>query len=292
MPLHRFGSAPNVYTFPVTLGDYRDNFASPVRRAIRLPGLSGGYDPFGQSVAPREIGEVRQSFTLVTRNRTGAGSMDTLRETARALVLRGTQPLYFRPTDFPTRAERWCMAAVNDVQMSQDIGEQTDIFQPVTVIWQVSDPRWYSPPSYASTALVWDVGVWDTNTWAWGTPTIFSGTGTTDVVRTQGGTAETQPDIVLRTGSSQTITNPIFRLFFDGLQIDELIWTGTMTENSMLWINCRTRQVTLNGVNVYSGLTWTSVDWMTLYPGANTLRVITPVGNSGSVEFGALDTWI
>jgi hypothetical protein len=149
--LVRFGAGSQVFALDVTNGiypqHYNDNFSNVVPRTMRLPGQSGGFSEFGNRVAPTEIGRITQSVIL--RSATIAG-MDARRDAIKALVKWGERPLYFQPTD-PNDDVWVCWARFNNISKPNNQAGHSDIYQNVTIEFQVDDPRWFAPGTYTTT---------------------------------------------------------------------------------------------------------------------------------------------
>jgi hypothetical protein len=279
MPLKRFGAtAPKQYDFTQTgigLGGYSDNFANMVPRTVRLPGLDGGFDEFGRARAPSEIGQVRQEVTISAETRT---EMDAKRDTVRAMADWGKQRLFMQPTD-PALAERWCWARVNNIQISRDEGQQTDLMQRLSIIWQASDPRWYAAGT--ENTVFWGEGA----TWGggakWGGAlgiTACSGLSTSISIN-RSGNATVYPRFFIRCSSSQSCQNPIIQRLNGAEVVDQVAWVGTVAANQTLAIDARGLSVKLDGSNAYAAFSALNPAWFSLLPGSNSLKVL--FANSG-----------
>lgn len=274
MPLVRFGFGDDYYTFPDTLQDYRDNFADVVPRTVRLPGMSGGFDQFGDDAAPGQIGKITQRLYLTADDRE---DMDALRDAVRRIKTWGTKLLWMQPTD-PAEGERFCWARMNNVHMPKREQDHTDLFQPVTITWQVADPFWYTRNNEAPFWGNFDWG--DGSKWG-GSATLqdVSGMTTTLATATNEGNAIALPRLTIYVRAGQTCTNPTIQRIVGAAVVDEVAYTGTLSAGDILEINCRGASVRLNLADAYDDLSYEHPDWMRLLPGENTLRVL--LANAG-----------
>ena len=296
MPLHRFGMGSRVYTFPNNISTYRDNFKSVVQRTVRLPGADGGFSEYARGVAPTEVGEVRQSFTLVSTTRSG---MSALRDALNQIVGWGTQPLFLRPTNYPTLAERSCMAAVNDIQIGEEVDNYTDLHQPVTVIWQVADPRWLSVPSALSSIGIWGMNhTWGNGVETWGggnDQEILAATSSLNITITNNGNANSYPRIYFKGISSLTplLRTPIRieRVTDLGEVLQQVTYSGAnIGAGDVLMIDPRAKRVWRNGANAYADFEHDTFDWLTLVPGANKFNFYYGTPGSSNFKYRIL-TW-
>lgn len=291
MPLVRFGFGTRMYTFPGTLQGYSDNFTDVVPRTVRLPGLSGGFDQYGDDEAPAEIGKVQQQWMLVATDRE---DMDALRDDVRAMKSWGKAVLWMQPTD-PDEPERFCWARLNNLNLARREHDHTDLWQPVAAIWQVDSPYWLVPGS--TEAALWGDGV---TTWGggrkWGGAAALqaaSGLSTTLAAATNGGNARALPRITIYVGAGQTCVNPVVERLVGGAVADSVGYAGTLSAGSVLEINCRAASVLLNKADAYAALTYSTPDWMQLLPGANVLRLrMGTAGSACSVAVRWYDTYV
>src|SRR5512134_2799678 len=124
MRIHRFNAGGLIYTFPTIQAEFVTNFANLVPATARLPGLSGGFDDYGDDAAPSEIGRVTLNFTLVAYSR---ADMTARRDAVYAMAGWGQRRLWLRPTNHPTDPERWCNAKVNSIRMVERLDANTDL---------------------------------------------------------------------------------------------------------------------------------------------------------------------
>lgn len=260
-----FGSASNLYTFPTVQGTLSDNFNDLVTRTSRMPGVSGGYDAYGTMPAPGEVGNVRFDFTLVAISR---GAMQTLRDAVNAMKRWGVQRLLVQ---FGDLGNRWAYARISSIQMTKQLGENTDLFQPVSVNFQVADPYWYS---LATETWLWGDGTeWGAASWA-SIPTTTLSSLTNTFTTTISGVFETFPRMLITTGAGVSFTDVTIERIVGGVTVDRVAYTGAVNQNSTLQINARALAVLLNGADAYtSAFTWLLPSWFRLEPGANSMKI-------------------
>jgi hypothetical protein len=239
--------------------------------------LSGGFDEFGDSKAPQEIGKVTFDFTLVATSRT---EMTAKRDAVLKMADWGVQRLIAQPTD-PMLPARWCYARINDINIPERLDMHTDLWQPVTINWQVPEPRWYGQ---GTESVPWGMFIWGEAAWGSGAaPIVCSGVQTNFTITTLG-TATTRARITLvTTAPSAQAQNPKVQRLVSGLVVDEVAFAGTLSgTGDTLEINARSWQVTRNGSDAYnSSLSFLHPDWMRLLPGVNQMRIV--LGSSGNI---------
>ncbi len=285
-----FGSGSRLYTFPgATLHTSSDNFADAVLRADKLPGLSGGYDVFGRRAAPTDVGQVQLGFTLVAASR---DAMTAKRDAVRAMQDWGVRRLTKQPTD-PADPPRFCWARVRSVGMPERHGEHTDLHQPVTLVFQVTDPRWQS-----QAGLWWldegeildgglDLGGLDLGA-------ITSGD---TLTLTNDGNTVTPVRLEFSLASGGSLTSLRLRHTDDeGLLRTDCTWAGTLVAHESLVLDSHSYRVTrrslVGDVPAYANLAATDggLAFIVLQPGANTLLVTGTFTNlSATAEF--IDGW-
>lgn len=132
-----FSVGTYTFTFPTTQSQLRDNFSDMVPRTVRIPGADGGFDQFGESKAPSEIGNVSVTFEQYADSNE---DLQTKRDLVREMVARGVGTL---TKDCGAEGTRYCYARVNSITMTESpndpIGSQK---LTATVDFQVSDPYW------------------------------------------------------------------------------------------------------------------------------------------------------
>lgn len=264
----RFAASGRTYTFPDYQDDYRDTFNDLVPRTTRLPGADGGYDEYGEEPAPKAIGQVSVSFTLVANSRS---QMTAKRDAVKAMDQWGVGRLYVQPSD-PNLNERFAFARVNNINMPEKRDRHTDLHQPVTINYQVSDPYWYE---LGTEAWSWGDGTtWGSRKWGGGAPSYACNGFETPVTLSVGGNAITLPRISLSVGAGKSVTNPRIERLENGVVRDYVQYPGTLFGGDTLEINARASTVLLNDVAAYtSAFSYFDVDWFRLKPGDNDIRV-------------------
>lgn len=258
------------YEFDNRLTQLDVNFANTVPRTMRLPGLEGGFDEYGDSPAPSEIGKVTARFRF---NATSGTAMQALRDAVRGLAALGRGTLVIQPSGGTAAyAERWTWARINSVQVPEKMAAISDAVQDISVDWQVAESRWYSDNAASGTAAACS-----------GTATNFS--------RTNGGNAVALPVITVIAGGTALNTLVIKRL--DGATVrDRISYSGTVAIGGTLVIDCRALSVYKNGAEAYSAqFEADHPAWMRMQPGSNDFRVELESGKGANVQMDWDDTW-
>lgn len=200
MTITQFGDGGNyVYAFSLQQ-TYSDNFKDTRPQVDRLMGVSGGVSQYGKNAPPRETGKVTLSFYLKAYDR---AEMSAKRDAVNKMATWGEQLLWLRPTNYPTDPVRFCRAVINSIQMPEEPAKHTDLHQRVTVIWQVTDPRWLSWPG---TVWYWDDGtLWDAANWVEPRYSSTSVNASTTVSLTNNGSTFTP--LVIRVRATANVTN-------------------------------------------------------------------------------------
>lgn len=273
MPLKRFVAAGNTYDLSasdVVLETYNDNFAELVTRTQRLPFAHGGFDQLGSGRSLSEIGTIRQQIHLVSETREG---MQAKRDALKKMADWGAGVLYWQPTD-TNQAERWTRARLNNITMSDQVHQHSDLHQPVTLTWQASDPFWYTKGN----GIVWGQGAavkWGdgTSKWGGGSGTTVTGSGT--IALTNNGNAFTLPTVSIRPAAGKSATDPIVRRMVNGTVVDEVRWIGTLNALDYLFIDAKRLGVWLNGARAYTQqFSARNASWLRLLPGSNSIKVL------------------
>lgn len=274
MPLNRFEADGNTYAFPTNVGAYSDNFGDVVVRNTRLPGVDGGFDEYLSDPAARELGSIRQGFTLQSDTKEG---LDTLRDNVRAMLLWGKGYLYYRPTNYPTDGERRCWCRLSNLQMPRD-DSMANYWQRVTAIFSASAPIWEAVGSASVDTI--------------------NHTGTqTDGTVNNGGNAIALPTVRIACGAGQAMTGPIYIRRMDGTDVvDEVKYTYNLTANTYLEFDANEWRVTYNDGSDQDAYDKTfdflHPDWLRLMPGDNTIRVVSgDAGDVATVTVTYRDTW-
>lgn len=272
MNLWKFGTN-NPYFFP-PITDYTDNFNDLVQRVTRLPNVDGGYREYGSHRSPSEIGNVRVGFWLFADNPT---SMQFNLDQLAALHAYGLTKLYRRTLD--SSSFRWCEAEVSSIQFPQNARDMPSYRQRVVINFSVADPHWYE---IGNEQYVWGDDTW--NEAFWGNPAVTRtlSTNTTTFTETVLGNAVTYPRFVVTNPTGVEFTTLTIRRLNGAEILDEVVYTGTLSQNETLEIDCRKQSVTVNGTSAYNSFTYLKPSWFRLMPGQNTIRAIlgTKLGNS------------
>lgn len=260
-------------SLPIGALMFDDNFGEGRTSIMQMPGLNGGFNNNGSAPARHVPGVVRLSFTLVAETR---ADMQALRDAINALWSLGQRVLM---QTLPDSSKRWCAATVTNISMPQDPSGQTDLFQPVSMVFGVDTPGW---KAVRAGDAFWDDGEaeWDTSGDYWDGKTVTANNvlgGNSFTIDVSGG-ERTLPRLVIRCASYQSVFRPKWEHIHNGKKHAEFYYNGTVGNSSELEINCQTLAVWLDGVAAYGDMVWTKQDeqWMYLYSGENLVRVSWP----------------
>lgn len=273
-------------TYPVeNVQDQQDNFANIVPRTRRILFADGGFDEFGQSSAPAEVGNLQAQIVLrVTTKSDMTAKVDNLRKLSRD----GKGFLFMEVEDGTTR---WCRARVNNISTPVSEKTHSDYIIRAQVAFQVNDPHWYVTNTEDP---AWGEFTWGDFTYG-GTATanVVAGT-STDFVVTAGGKVKTLPRIVIACGTGETAQNITVKRLVDGSAVDEFVFTDTLIANDDVEVDCKARSVTKNGSDDYSSFSYSGhPDWLRLLPGDNDIRVtMANGGDDASVTFYFDDVYV
>ncbi len=285
-----FGYGSNQYVFAnsaVKQERISSNFANLVRTSQRMVMTSGGFDRYGISKAPNEVGTVTLQLTLKSSTRNG---METSRDSLRAIVRYGLSILVYQPTN-PAESKRFCYARVTTVSMPQSPSQHTDLHQQVTINWEVPNPVWHVAGSMAESL---GVGFILGTSILGGSPTTINASGTsTDATVTNNGNSPTLAIVTLITSASQTCQNPTIRRIVGSSIVDEISYTATIGNSKTLIADASSKTVTLDSVNSFnSSFDFLHPSWIRLEPGANTIRVVfANSGDAATVKVAAYDNY-
>lgn len=270
MPLDRFAANGNTYDLRntnVILEDYSDNFKELLDKTKRLPFADGSFRELGSGRGLSPDGTIRQQIHLVADERE---DMQPLIDTLSAMLDWGVGTLYDQPTD-EALDERFVRAVCLKITANRAFHLHTELHQPVTVVWQASDPFWCTPGN----GIVWGGGaLWGNAAaiWGGGSGTTVTGSGT--LTLTNSGNAYTQPSISIRPGAGDTINGVVVRRVLNGRVEDEVRYNGVLAAEDYLFIDCRRLAVWLNGAWAYNELfTYKNASWLRLLPGSNSVTV-------------------
>jgi len=266
----QFIATKGTYAFPSTTQEFRDNFRDVVSKVVRLPGVDGGFDVYGLSHAPSEVGSVQFSYFLVSRDGSG---MQALRDAAAKMRYWGYGRLVLSPNN--PNLTRWCWGRFNNIQIGQEFHNHTEYFQKVQLTFQAAEPFWYQ----TGTERLWgDGGIWnDGGLWggnaAADSPTSVTTSGT--VSATVGGNIFTLPRLLVIKDSAGVAANIKIRRIVGGAIEDEVAWLGELTNGQWLEIDARAHKAFIGpaGTSAFSTLSYLNPDLMRLEVGSNTLQV-------------------
>lgn len=277
------------YTFPNYLADWEDNFSELETRAMRLPGLDGGFNNDGDEPSPTQIGRVTLALTIISDTRAG---MDALRDAASALASSGVQKLTHDPLE-PTAANRWCFAKIKEINMPEKLDEHTDLWQRVKIEFLVADPHWYVTNKWP-----WEIG--DGSIIGSGGLTIGSGAASivaagasTSSTITQNGNTYAVPMVSILPGAGNTCENPKVQRLVDGAVVDEIAYTGVLGATDEIYVDGRTQLATLNADSLFGDdFSFMHPDFMRLAPGVNTIRILMKnAGDDATIRMWFNDTF-
>lgn len=270
--LLRFGSGTELFTFtPADQISLRDNFRNVLARTTRMPGLSGGFDEYGQSPAPAEIGNVAYTFLYEA---TSSADMLAKKEALGRMKAFGKKRLYKQPVD-ATADERYCEARVNSIDFTESVGERPDKRLRFTINFQVDNPYWYTQgteaPEYG------DGSIYGSGVAYGGSPVTQSLTGVDNSFSvTPDGNDITYPRITLEVPVGKSAENIRIQRLVNGSVIDQVRYAGTLSAGDILEINTRAYAVYLNGSNGYTtDFSFNTAAWFKLIGGvSNAIKVL------------------
>jgi len=187
--------------------------------------------------------------------------------------------------------EQWAYARINSAGISLNENRHTDLHQSVRLTYQVSDPAWYGQ---GTESWSWGDGTkWGEKQWGGsGTPISASGT-QTDFTETVDGNFPTYPRILITPGSGNSCDNPTVQILSGTTVVDEVSYTGTLSNLETLKVDCRKLAVTMNGSDAYADFDYKRGGWFELQPGDNSVRVIfANSGDAASVRLRYFTRWI
>lgn len=257
----RFGEtgAQYSYTFPF-VEQMTDNFANLTNPIADIPSMDGGFDMFGVRPGKAPVGQVSVSFNLFSEDGT---TITDLRDLASAMASWGVQRLYYTPAGVGL-TDRWCYARLIGLDRAEDLsGSQHR--RPIVARFAVADPFWYSIGNYESDAR-WGVSTW--GSFLWGGK---AGTSSTVFSVTPGGTANTFPLIIIKVDTPTSyLINPVITRKVDGVVMDRLTFTGTLTGDptmtllQMLRIDPAYKSVKADATDWYGNMVALNPEWMQL----------------------------
>lgn len=265
------------YTFPATLQSITPSFGGVLTATGKAVGMSGGIDHYGGRPTPAEIGKITVQFTLIADT---PDQMTAKRDAVLATLNYGAQWLVAAPTS-DALGQRRVRARVNDIQMPEDHKKQPDLWQAVTMVFHVPDPRWLA--GGANTAL-WDAVTWGSFTWG-GTPTTLSISAATSGTATLTNAGNTPTPLLVTLETATSARAPYIARVSGGEVAEWVRWGDVLTSGYLLLIDPASKKVYRSGVNARDYLTYKTADWLTLEPGANTLLVRCEEVTTATVRF-------
>lgn len=288
----RFVSRYGTYTFPVGMTqEFSPRFGGIAAQTIRLPGTDGGFDQYGDGLAPGEVGSVRVVFGLVD----DAGTdLDAQRDAVMAMAGWGKGMLVAQPA-ISGGAERFCWARVNNITIYERESDLNQVIQAVTVDFQANSPRWY--------VNRFGVVRWGFRDAAWGgggywggtaAPQACAGALTVLSLITNSGTALALPRIQISLAAGQSAEDITIERIVGGISVeDQISIAGTLVAGDIVYIDCKGASVQKNYADAYSLLSYQYPSWMTLWPGANVLQVrMSNASDACSVRISYEDTYL
>lgn len=288
--LTTFGYGSNQYDFSnsaIHQERINSNFGNLVRTSQRMVMSSGGFDRYGISKSPNEVGQVTLQATLRSATRDG---MEVLRDNVRSMLRYGLVPLVYQPTD-ATDSSRFCYARITSINIPQSPSIHTDLHQQVQITWEVPNPVWHVGTDFG--ALLGVDFILGTSLLG-GNPDTITASGTsTDATITNNGNAPALAVITLTTGAGQTCEDTTIQRIVGGTVVDEVSYSGTIGNSKALVINAQTKTVTLDAVNSFnSSFDFTHPSWLRILPGDNTIRVVfANGGDEATVKIAYYDNY-
>ena len=262
MRLTRFGD----YVFPAQT-EFSTNFGEVMLKTVKLPGVDGGFDIYGDDMAPKAVGNVRVGLWLLANNE---AEMRWRVDEVYALAGLGRERLYLDPRN--GEANRYTWAKLNNVQSSENAKNAPHRMMKLTLSFQCEEPYWLGQgteaPYYGGGFTYGSGAVFGGGT------TSYDLTGlSTDLTVTNNGNAHTYPRIILEPQTGDSCENVVIQRIVSGSVVETVSYTGVLDDTNQLVIDCRNVSVALDGVAAYAALTVTRGYWLMLKPGANTVRV-------------------
>lgn len=279
MTVQRFVAGNETYTFPQPIDSDSNNFYNLVTRAVRLPGVSGGFDTRGSNPNEKENGNlaltyhIKHGWAKTTYSETDPDiAMRKAMDAVHRLAYVGRGKLYktFGKDANGDPDERWMWGKISNITMPTNQSRPSNLWQPVRMNFSSALPFWFKSGTEA--VATWGSFVWgDGTAWGGSAPAqAVNGIATLWGEEYVNGIAPTLVRISIIAGANG-ITNPKIERWRKGVLQDQVVWTGTMTEGQELEINCRAKQVQLDGVDAYDNFSYATPSWLRLLPGGNTI---------------------
>lgn len=290
--LLRYGEGTKEYTFVADNQiNLANNFGDVVTQTVRMPGMSGGFNQYGNEPPPSEVGSINYSFWLYYN--TPAEGV-TARDNLFKMADWGLQKLFMLPQNDSGQDERWTYAIVNNIHAnfnSQNLNQKRML---VSMTFHVPDPFWMSATE---------------------TEVEFYPTAATTYTFTVGGSVRTQPRIALFSAQSgitigsaginlpnlkvliggtagSSIVNPKIVRIESGVETHRMNYTGTLsTSGEYLVLECREQTCKETGVNTWGNLTRTRAEMLMLSPGSNSIKIEGTVTNALRLNIRYYEMW-
>lgn len=140
LELKQFGGGEKIYAIPEGVS-LDSNFLDLVTQTQRMIWADGGFDAYGNSPLPSEVGSIKTTFWIDTEGDTR--TISTLKRLAARMANWGRRPLWASAEEYPIR---WCPVKLDNVQMPVNALNKAKTRQRVQATWQASYPRWSSRP--------------------------------------------------------------------------------------------------------------------------------------------------
>lgn len=282
MRLWRYFTREGIYVFPPQQ-EGGSNFGNAVQRTVRLPGMHGGFDEYGNGRAPGEMGNVRAMWYLRAQS-----MQDMRRKVDEAWSMADARAGLLFQNPYDGGPMRWTHARISDISGAESVFDRPDISLRVTANFQCRTGRWYSRADQ-----VFSNDGWMSDTSLLGmTPQVYQQAvqnGSTVTV-TNTGNAWASPFIRWEGDGSDTFTDPVLSRYDPDTDelIDQITYTGTVGINDVIEIDCRNFKVTPN----YDAVSVNSASWLLLPPGSTTLKVTGTFPGDGLLTIDYWDTWV
>lgn len=260
------------YTFPDTIPERGEliysNFSNTVPRVVKLPGMDGGFDEYGDDPPARETGAVRYRFVLTADS---AAEMMQKHDAVMAMASYGRALL---TVEAAPGEQRFTWAKVNNISAPIHSPAYTDRIVRVAVDFQVTLPNWFSDSPDS--------------------PQVEACSGTaTDFTVTNAGNSIATPVITVDPSAGGLASGLVIQRIVSAQVVDEIEYDAALIGSDILVIDTKKLSVRKNDTDAYgSAFAADHPAWMRLLPGDNTIRVILGGGESADVTFTWDDTWI
>lgn len=280
-----FGEGNRLYTFPDDLqASMSDNFTNAVPRTVRMPGMDGGFDEYGAGRAPKEIGNINFTFTLVADTE---AEMKTKRDAVGAMEEWGVQKLIAKGGG---TERRYTFARVNNIAWGKRLDAHTDYVQPVTINFQVADPYWYRQPT---TGLIYGQSSYGSDFPAASASFTVHNPGAQQIVTYNNvnydGNAHVFPYIRVSTATGQYLRPPFqIHRFWNNTKQEILTLNkhiGSPFHGTLWEIDGKRSRVAIdNSTPAYANILYTRQGFMRLDPGVNQLHFVIQPGSQFKLD--------